>query len=351
MIFQCLSAENRNWKKLNRMYRSDKLEVAVIYGRRRVGKTTLINEFCKDKRTIFFAAQENSADQNLETLSRAISETESGESAAFATYRSFTDAFIKIAELAKTQRLIWVIDEYPYLAQAERGISSLLQNFLDHQFRETGLFLILCGSSMSFMEKQVLGYQSPLYGRRTAQFKILPFDYVDTGKWFPEYSYSDRALVYGITGGIPMYLEQFSPELTIRENLLENLFDRNAVLLEEPSNLLKQELREPAVYNAVITAVASGKTKLSEIATTVGVETGLCAKYMTNLIALGIIKRETPVTEPNSKRPVYLIEDQFFPFLVYVCAREYFCDTVRPDGTFLSFHGGKPPFRLYGTDL
>ena len=297
-------------KKLNRMYRSDKLEVAVIYGRRRVGKTTLINEFCKDKRTIFFAAQENSADQNLETLSRA----ESGESAAFATYRSFTDAFIKIAELAKTQRLIWVIDEYPYLAQAERGISSLLQNFLDHQFRETGLFLILCGSSMSFMEKQVLGYQSPLYGRRTAQFKILPFDYVDTGKWFPEYSYSDRALVYGITGGIPMYLEQFSPELTIRENLLENLFDRNAVLLEEPSNLLKQELREPAVYNAVITAVASGKTKLSEIATTVGVETGLCAKYMTNLIALGIIKRETPVTEPNSKRPVYLIEDQFFRF-------------------------------------
>ena len=167
---------------------------------------------------------------------------------------------------------------------------------------------------MSFMEKQVLGYQSPLYGRRTAQFKILPFDYMDTGKWFPEYSYSDRALVYGITGGIPMYLEQFSPELTIRENLLENLFDRNAVLFEEPSNLLKQELREPAVYNAVITAVASGKTKLSEIATTVGVETGLCAKYMTNLIALGIIKRETPVIEPNSKRPVYLIEDQFFRF-------------------------------------
>ena len=111
-----------------------------------------------------------------------------------------------------------------------------------------------------------------------------------------------------------MYLEQFSPELTIRENLLENLFDRNAVLFEEPSNLLKQELREPAAYNAVITAVASGKTKLSEIATTVGVETGLCAKYMTNLIALGIIKRETPITEPNSKRPVYLIEDQFFRF-------------------------------------
>lgn len=304
----------RELKKLERMYQSGKLEVAIIYGRRRVGKTTLINEFCRNKRTVFFAAQENSAGQNLETLSRAISEAMTGESAVNAVYRSFTDAFIKIGEMSKYERLIWVIDEYPYLAQADRGISSLLQNFLDHQLKGTKLFLILCGSSMSFMEKQVLGYQSPLYGRRTAQFRILPFDYLDTGKWFPDYSCEERALIYGITGGVPMYLEQFSPDLSIKENLLENLFDRNAVLFEEPSNLLKQELREPAVYNAVVTAIASGKTKLSEIASTVGIETGLCSKYIANLIALGIVKRETPVTDPNSKRPVYLIEDQFFRF-------------------------------------
>lgn len=301
-------------RKLNRMYLSDKLEVAIIYGRRRVGKTTLINEFCKDKRTVFFAAQESSARQNLETLSGAILESSGKESAGSVTYRSFPDAFIKIAEMAKAERLIWVIDEYPYLAQADRGVSSLLQNYLDHQFKGTKLFLILCGSSMSFMENQVLGYKSPLYGRRTAQFKIQAFDYLDTGKWFPDYSCEDKALVYGITGGIPMYLEQFSPDLSIKENLLENLFDKNAVLFEEPSNLLKQELREPGIYNAVITAIARGKTKLSEIASTVGVETGLCSKYMGNLIALGIIKRETPVTDPGSKRPVYLIEDQFFRF-------------------------------------
>lgn len=305
---------NQELKKLNRMYQSGKLEVAIIYGRRRVGKTALINEFCKDKRTVFFAAQENSAEQNLETLSGAISETLSDESGASMIYRSFSDAFLKIAEMSKKQRLVWVIDEYPYLAQADRGISSRLQNYLDHQFKNTKLFLILCGSSMSFMENQVLGYQSPLYGRRTAQFKILPFDYLDTGKWFPDYSCEEKALVYGITGGIPLYLEQFSKELSIRENLLENLFDRNGFLYEEPSNLLKQELREPAVYNAVITAVASGKSKLSEIASTVGVETGLCSKYIANLISLGIVKRQTPVTEPNSKRPVYLLEDQFFRF-------------------------------------
>ena len=301
-------------KKLNNMYKSEKLEVAIIYGRRRVGKTTLINEFCKDKRTVFFAAQENSAQQNLEVLSNAICEVSTGESAARMSYRSFTDAFTRLSEMAESERLILVIDEYPYLAQAEKGISSLLQNYLDHQFKNTRLFVILCGSSMSFMENQVLGYQSPLYGRRTAQFKVLPFDYLDTGKWFPAYSYEDKAIMYGVTGGIPMYLEQFDPEKTVKENLLENFFDRNATLFEEPSNLLKQELREPAVYNAVITAIASGKTKLSEIASTVGTDTGLCSRYIANLITLGIIRRETPVTEPNSKRPVYLIEDPFFRF-------------------------------------
>lgn len=301
-------------KKLNRMYASDKLEVAIIYGRRRVGKTTLISEFCKGKKTIFFAAQENSAGQNLAALSDAITETLSGQKLTGTVYRSYADAMDGIVKAAKEERLIWVIDEYPYLAQAEKGISSLLQNYLDHQFKETRLFLILCGSSMSFMEHQVLGYQSPLYGRRTAQFKILPFDYLDTGRWFPEYSCEDKALMYGITGGIPLYLEQFSPKLTVRENLLENVFQRNAMLYEEPSNLVKQELREPSAYNAVITAIAAGKTKLSEIATTVGVETGLCSKYISNLMTLGIIGRETPITAPTGKKTYYRICDQFFRF-------------------------------------
>lgn len=301
-------------KKLNQMYQSTKLEVAIIYGRRRVGKTTLISEFCKGKKTVFFAAQENSAEQNLELLSCAITEINSSSSTANMTYRSFGDAFTCLAEMSATERIIFVIDEYPYLAQADRSISSTLQNYLDHQFKNSRLFLILCGSSMSFMEKQVLGYQSPLYGRRTAQFKIQPFHYLDTGKWFPNYSCEEKAIMYGITGGIPLYLEQFSPSLNIRENLLENLFDKNAMLFEEPSNLMKQELREPSTYNAVITAIAAGRTKLSEIASTVGIETGLCTKYLSTLIALGIIRRETPVTEPASKRPLYLIDDQFFRF-------------------------------------
>lgn len=299
--------------KLNKMYQSGKLEVAVIYGRRRVGKTTLINEFCKNKKTIFFAALENGAEQNLKLLSNAIGYADTGSSSN-AVYKSFSDAFEKIKEMASSERLIFVIDEFPYLAQAENSISSLLQNYLDHQFKNTKLFLILCGSSLSFMENQVLGYQSPLYGRCTAQFKIMPFDYFDTSKWFPKYSPEDKALIYGITGGIPAYLEQFSPKKNVKENLLDCIFNKNAMLFEEPANLLKQELREPAMYNAILTAVASGKTKLSEISSAVGMETGLCSKYIAKLISLEILKKEIPVTDPNTKRPTYLIEDLFFRF-------------------------------------
>ncbi|MCD7956031.1 MAG: ATP-binding protein [Lachnospiraceae bacterium] len=303
-------------KRLNAMYKSDKLEVAIVYGRRRVGKTTLINEFCKDKKAVFFAAMENSAKMNLETMSGAImsAETETGYTAQNVIFRSFADAFLKIREMAMRDRLIFVIDEYPYLAKAEPTISSILQNFLDHQFKESKLFLILCGSSMSFMENQVLGYQSPLYGRRTGQFKILPFDYMDTGRWFPAYSCEEKAIMYGVTGGVPLYLEQFSPDRTIRENLLDGVFNNNSMLFEEPSNLLKQELREPATYNAIITAIASGKSKLTEIASAVEMESGLCAKFIGNLNTLGIIRRETPVTDRNSKRPVYELEDLFFRF-------------------------------------
>ena len=300
--------------KLNKMYQSDNLEVAVIYGRRRVGKTTLINRFCEGKRSVFFAAIENNSAHNLQALSDVILRFESGEEGTGVIFTGYEAAFDKISSLSKEERLVFVIDEYPYLAKAYPAISSILQNYIDHQFQNTKLMIILCGSSMSFMEHQVLGYESPLYGRRTAQFKITPFDYYDTAKWFPFYSDEDKAIMYGITGGIPMYLQRFSDKKTIKENLLDELLDENTLLFDEPSNLLKQELREPATYNAIVQAIAHGSTKLSEISGKAGIETGTCTKYIANLIELGIVKREVPVTDENSKRPIYLIDDLFFDF-------------------------------------
>lgn len=307
----------RELNKLNKMYKSQKLEVAIVYGRRRVGKTTLINHFCKDKPSIYFMAIENSAKWNLEILSDNISHFESAdksEDSGRRLFPSFREAFLHIAKLAQKERIILVLDEYPYLAKAEPAISSLLQSFLDHEFKDSKLFLILCGSSMSFMENQVLGYQSPLYGRRTGQFRILPFDYWETASWFPDYSLEDKAAVYSITGGVPLYLEQFNREISLKENLINVIFDSNAMLFEEPSNLLKQELREPASYNMIITAIAQDKTKLSEIASTCSMTTGMCTSYINNLITLGIIKKETPLTDPRTHRPIYQIDDMFFSF-------------------------------------
>lgn len=305
---------DRELQTMENLYAGDRMEMVVVYGRRRVGKTTLISEFCKNKRAVFFSCLQMSAAQNLEALSAAVGRAEDEGSAAARTFASFSDAFTRMAELAARQRLVVVLDEYPYLAKAEPGISSLLQNFLDHQFKGTRLFLILCGSSMSFMEKQVLGYQSPLYGRRTAQFKVEPFDYWDTARWFPGRPREEQAILYGVTGGVPLYLEQFSPRGALREELLEHFFSRSAMLFEEPGNLLKQELREPERYNSIITAVAEGRSKLSEIASAVGLETGACSRYVDSLVELGILCRETPVTEPRSRRPVYQIGDPFFRF-------------------------------------
>lgn len=135
-------------------------------------------------------------------------------------------------------------------------VSAMLQHLIDHKWNDSKMFMILCGSSMSFMEHQILGQESPLYGRRTGQFKIEPMDYRETATFHPALSDTDNALIYGITGGVPHYINKLDVRDTIDDALLENFFDRSAYLYEEPANLLKQELREPAIYNAIIRSIA-----------------------------------------------------------------------------------------------
>ena len=176
------------------------------------------------------------------------------------------------------------------------------------------MYLILCGSSMSFMKSQVLGKESPLYGRRTAQFKIMQLDYKETAVFHPNLSEEDNALIYGITGGVPHYINKLDVRDSVDEALMENLFDRSSYLYEEPANLLKQELREPAIYNAIIKAIAEGASRLNDITTKVGEENSVVAKYLKTLIDLGIVKKETPITEKPGKKTIYLLADNFFRF-------------------------------------
>jgi AAA+ ATPase superfamily predicted ATPase len=176
------------------------------------------------------------------------------------------------------------------------------------------LFLILCGSSMRFMENQVLGYQSPIYGRRTAQLKVMPLSFFDALPFFAKYQIEDKALLYGITGGIPDYMSRINAEKSVRDNIIELFLTSSGHFFEEPDNLLKQELRDPSTYNGIIEAIAQGASRLNEIATKCHMESNKCAKYLSSHISLGIVMKELPVTETTSKKSIYLLEDMMFQF-------------------------------------
>lgn len=279
--FYCREEELR---KLNARYENEEFECLIIYGRRRVGKTALINKFCADKPTIFFSALITTGKENLKALSKAIMSYEKPDAVVAPEFKSYDDALAEITELAREQRLVFVIDEYPYLAKAKPAISAMLQHLIDHQWSQGKLYLILCGSSMSFMENQVLGQESPLYGRRTGQFKIEPLNYKETAVFHPELTYEDNALIYGITGGVPH------------------------------SNLLKQELREPAIYNAIIKAIAEGSSRAADICGKVQETSTTVLKYLKTLMELGIVKKETPLTEKAGRKTIYLLADNFFRF-------------------------------------
>lgn len=309
--FYCREEELR---KLNARYENEEFECLIIYGRRRVGKTALINKFCADKPTIFFSALNTTGKENLKALSKAIMSYEKPDAVVAPKFKSYDDALAEITELAREQRLVFVIDEYPYLAKAKPAISAMLQHLIDHQWSQGKLYLILCGSSMSFMENQVLGQESQLYGRRTGQFKIEPLDYKETAVFHPELTYEDNALIYGITGGVPHYINKLGVKKDIDEALLTNLFDRSGYLYEEPANLLKQELREPAIYNAIIKAIAEGSSRAADICGKVQETSTTVLKYLKTLMELEIVKKETPLTEKAGRKTIYLLADNFFRF-------------------------------------
>ena len=298
---------------LDKLYKSDKFEFVVIYGRRRVGKTALINQFIGDKKSIYFMGVESNEKQNLENLSKSIIEFSSGIQAEN-SFASFQAALEYVFKLAENERIILTIDEYPYVARSSKSLASTLQFLIDKYKDTSKLMLILCGSSMSYMEDHVLAYKAPLYGRRTAQMKILPFDFEESCRYFNNLSDEDKALIYGIVGGTPQYFLQMSDKLSVEENIKNTYLNPMSFLYEEPVNLLKQEVREPAIYTAIITAIANGHSRMSEISTKVGEDTNVCSNYLKNLINLGIVQKETPYGEKASKKSIYSIEDNMFYF-------------------------------------
>lgn len=300
-------------KELNLEYENGKFALSVIYGRRRVGKTYLIQEFIKDKEGYYFVATESSELINLSLISKAIYKT-CGNLEGLPDFSNFESALRYLFQYSIDKRIIFVIDEFPYLAESAPYISSLIQNLIDEYREKSKLFLILCGSSMSFMEEQVLGYKSPLYGRRTSQFKINAFNYLESGEFVNSYSDKEKSIVFGLTNGVAEYLTFFDENLSLKENIINIFLKPNGRLYEEPLNLLKQELRQPKFYNDILFSISAGASKLNEISTKLNVVSGGLAHYLNSLIELGIIEKKTPVLNRKTKRPIYVIKDTMFLF-------------------------------------
>lgn len=303
----------RELKALNKLYSSNKFEFAVIYGRRRIGKTELIKQFLGDKKAIYFMGIESNAKLNLENFSKSILEFNTGIRAD-TSFSNFQAALEYAFQLAENDRIILAIDEYPYVARSSKSLASTLQLLIDKYKDTSKLMLILCGSSMSYIEDNVLSYKAPLYGRRTAQIKLLPFDFEETCRYLADMSGEDKALMYGAVGGTPQYLLQVSDKLSVEENIKNTYLNPISFLYEEPTNLLKQEVREPAIYTAIITAIATGASRMADISTKVGEDTSVCTTYIKNLISLGIVQKETPYGEKASRKTIYSIADNMFRF-------------------------------------
>lgn len=302
----------RELSALEERYHSEKAEFVVIYGRRRVGKTALILKFLENKKGIYLLARETSDKENLRRFSQKIAEHFNDNFLIKNPFQSW-DAFFEYLASKSDEKIIVAIDEFPYLVKSNSALPSILQEYWDLKLKDSKLFLIICGSSISMMEK-LLGYKSPLYGRRTAQLKIKPLRFFEIKDFFPKYSWEDLVKVYGILGGNPAYLLEFSDELTIKENL-KRYFRFDSILYQDAIFILREELEDPRNYFAIIEAIARGKTTLGEIVSETGLDRGMVGKYLSVLRELEIVQRKVPITANyKSRKGKYYLSDFYFTF-------------------------------------
>lgn len=308
-------------KFLKDRYTSDRAQLVVLYGRRRVGKTEALVEFARDLPHVFFAAASATKDEQLASFSRLMFQAGSPAARYLDRYMDWESALRDIANLPRqggARRLV-VIDEFPYLVASDPSLPSVLQNLWDHELRHTDVMIVLCGSAMGFIEKEILSEKAPLYGRATGILKMEPMPYWDAAQFTPDWPARDRVLAYAALGGIPHYLAQLDPKMGFAQNMRSAVLTRGMPLYSETEFLMRQEFRETATYNALIQAVALGATQLNEIAQKTMMTAQKAATYLANLIKVGILEREFPVTAPAGEaakgmRGLYQVADDYFRF-------------------------------------
>ena len=300
---------------LEREYQRDDGFV-VIYGRRRVGKTTLIKEFLKQKNAFYFLATKEVDSQSMKRFAGVIARSTKNPMLAKVDFSDWLDLFQVIADYMPEEKKVVVIDEFPYLVKTNDAFPSILQNAWDEILKGRNVMLILCGSLIGMMKKHALSYDSPIYGRRTAQIRLSPLPFIDVyaSQSLP---FCDAVEQYAVTGGVPKYLEFFQGGTDLLTEIKETVLSKNGFLYEEPQFLLDDEVQVPNSYFSILKAIADGNHKLSKIAGVLNLESSKLTPYLTTLAELGFVEKQVPITEKNAERTrkgLYFISDNFMRF-------------------------------------
>ena len=304
----------RELASLQEFYDKDGIGMTVIYGRRRIGKSTLITEFVKDKKTIFYTATKVGKKRNLELFSKQVVDLlmPGVDNISFNTIEAIFDF---IDKNIRDEKIILVIDELPYWAERDDALLSILQKYIDTVWNDKNLKIILCGSALSFMENKVLSEKSPLFGRRDSQIKLETFNYLDAAKFVPNYSNEDKAICYGITGGVAKYLSLIDSKKSIDANIVRLFFRTDGYLYDETRNLLTQEFSDISIVNNIVEQIASGVNTLNTIAGKIGEKEQTVLYSLDKLINVGLVEKKKCITEEkNKKKTQYVLIDYMFKF-------------------------------------
>lgn len=304
---------------LEKAYASRDAQLVVMYGRRRVGKTECLRQFAQDKDCVWYSCSREPDALQLRAFSRRLLARDALAARFIDTFATWTDALAEIPRLDGDGRKLVIIDEFPYAVAGNAALPSVLQAVWDETLCRADVMLVLCGSSLSFMEDDLLSERNPLYGRATGIWKMEPLEYPEATRFFPGYTAQEKLEAYGILGGVPHYLRQFDPGLTVSENVRNHILSRGCALYTEVDFLLRQELREPAIYNAVLGAVASGETELNGIAQKSMLDTRTAHTYLRKLQELRLVDREFSVQagrqeRAKQQRGLWRINDNFVAF-------------------------------------
>ena len=287
---------------LEKQYKSNTSSLVIVYGRRRVGKTSLINEFLKrHKDTLYFLATEESEVQNLNAFKLQVAEYTGNELLKSASVDWLTVFKTLVNYKTETKKII-VMDEFQYIGKANSAFPSIMQKVWDTLLANENIMLILCGSLISLMKSQTLDYGSPLYGRRTAQIKLKQIAFKHYGEFYNDMTAEQLIPFYAVTGGVPKYIEVFQGYKDVYEAIQENVLNRQSFLYEEPYFLLQREVSEIGSYFSLIKTIAMGNRKLSGIASSLDVKATSLTKYLKVLTDLDLIEREVPATEVSLEK-------------------------------------------------